>query len=231
MNTLKKVVNKILYPNTHSSKAFIKYLTSKGIEIGEGTIFTKPKQTTVDTQKPEFLVIGNNCCITEGVVLLAHDWSYSVVARVYHDAPAKQRITKIGNNVFIGINSIILMGANIGDNVIIGAGSVVNGKVDSNSVYAGNPAVKIHTLDEHYKKIKDDFENSALITVKRLQEKYNSPIRLEDLGIYTSLFVEKTDENMEYYFKHSSIKDVIRVMQKKYLTIDELVERGGEKNE
>lgn len=50
------------------------------------------------------------------------------------------------------MNAIILMGANIGDNVIIDAGSVVSGNVESNSVYAGNPAVKICSLQECHKK-------------------------------------------------------------------------------
>ncbi|MDI9553531.1 MAG: DapH/DapD/GlmU-related protein, partial [Bacteroidota bacterium] len=46
----------------------------------------------------------------------------------------------IGNNVFIGINSIILSNTSIGDNCIVGAGSVVRGKFPENSVLAGNPA-------------------------------------------------------------------------------------------
>ena len=39
-------------------------------------------------------------------------------------------------------------GAQIGDNVIIGAGSVVRGKVESNSILIGNPAIKISDLDK-----------------------------------------------------------------------------------
>ena len=36
---------------------------------------------------------------------------------------------KIGNNVWIGANSIILRGTVIGDNAVIGAGSIVKGEV------------------------------------------------------------------------------------------------------
>ena len=54
----------------------------------------------------------------------------------------------LGNNVFVGINSIILRNAYIGDNVIIGAVSVILGNVDSNAVYAGGPEEKIMSLDE-----------------------------------------------------------------------------------
>ncbi|WP_279138926.1 acyltransferase [Faecalicoccus pleomorphus] len=58
----------------------------------------------------------------------------------------------LGNNVFVGINSIILRNAYIGDNVIIGAVSVILGNVDSNAVYAGGPEEKIMSLDEFKKK-------------------------------------------------------------------------------
>ena len=45
----------------------------------------------------------------------------------------------IGNNVWIGANSIILPSVNIGDNVIIGAGSVVTKDIPKNSIAVGNP--------------------------------------------------------------------------------------------
>lgn len=46
----------------------------------------------------------------------------------------------IGNNVFIGSNSVIIGKVHIGDNATIGAGSVVVKDVPANSVVAGNPA-------------------------------------------------------------------------------------------
>lgn len=52
----------------------------------------------------------------------------------------------IGNNVDIGVNSVIIGNIVIGDNVIIGAGSVVVKDVPSNSVVAGNPARVIKQL-------------------------------------------------------------------------------------
>lgn len=52
----------------------------------------------------------------------------------------------IGENVWIGMNSIILKGVIIGDNSVIGAGSVVTKNVDGNCIYAGNPAKKIREI-------------------------------------------------------------------------------------
>ena len=46
---------------------------------------------------------------------------------------------KVGNNVWIGGNVIVLPGVSIGDNVVIGAGSVVTKDIPSNVVAIGNP--------------------------------------------------------------------------------------------
>jgi len=52
----------------------------------------------------------------------------------------------IGDNVFIGGESIILKNVSIGDNSIIGAGSVVTKNIPENEVWAGNPAKYLRTL-------------------------------------------------------------------------------------
>ena len=53
---------------------------------------------------------------------------------------------KIGNNVFIGMNTTILKGTTIGDNVIIGAGSVVTKNIPAGVIVAGNPAKVIREI-------------------------------------------------------------------------------------
>ncbi len=51
------------------------------------------------------------------------------------------RPISIGDDVFIGAQSIILKGVNIGDRAIIGAGSVVTKDVPADCIAAGNPAI------------------------------------------------------------------------------------------
>ena len=52
----------------------------------------------------------------------------------------------IEDNVNIGANVVIIGPITIGNNSIIGAGSVVLNDVEPNSVYAGNPAIKVKDL-------------------------------------------------------------------------------------
>ncbi|WP_105019273.1 DapH/DapD/GlmU-related protein [Nonlabens tegetincola] len=53
----------------------------------------------------------------------------------------------IGNNVWIGGNSVIFPGVTIGDKVTIGAGSVVNKDIPSNVLAMGNPCKIIKKLE------------------------------------------------------------------------------------
>lgn len=53
----------------------------------------------------------------------------------------------IGNNVWIGGNSVVNPGVNIGNNVVIASGSVVVKDIPDNAVVGGNPAHIIKYLD------------------------------------------------------------------------------------
>ena len=59
---------------------------------------------------------------------------------------------KIGNNVWVGGNTVITPGVTIGDNVVIGAGSVVTKDIPANVVAAGNPCRVIRPVTEEDKK-------------------------------------------------------------------------------
>ena len=54
----------------------------------------------------------------------------------------------IGDDVFVGTNSIILKGVRIGDRSVIGAGSVLSSDVPPDEVWAGNPASFVKKLEQ-----------------------------------------------------------------------------------
>ena len=86
----------------------------------------------LDKTNPKGVHIGENTVITPGVHILTHD---------YIRGDGTFLDTYIGNNVFIGINSIIMAGVKIADNIIVGSGSIVTKDfLESYCTFAGNPA-------------------------------------------------------------------------------------------
>lgn len=71
-------------------------------------------------------------------------------------------LLSIGDNVFIGANSLILPNVAIGDNCIIGAGSVVVRDIPSGSVAVGNPCTVVGTYENFIAKNKELFNCSIV---------------------------------------------------------------------
>lgn len=94
------------------------------------------------------LEIGDNVTITNSTILL-HDAS----TKIFLGYTKCGRVT-IGNNVFIGLNSVILPNVKIGNNVIVGAGAIVTSNIPDNSVVAGNPAKVICSTDDYLSRMK-----------------------------------------------------------------------------
>ena len=95
-------------------------------------------------------------------------------------APTGGGIIKIGNNVFIGVNSIVLRNVTIGDNCIIGVGSVVCSSIPANSVAAGNPCKVIMSLDEFCEKRKKNIlKEASLEALHIMKVKGRMPTEME----------------------------------------------------
>lgn len=94
------------------------------------------------------LEIGNNVSISSGVHIYTHDSSkyryYGLIKDNINGNHIERGPVKIGNNVQIGANSIVLPGVTIGNNVIIGALTLVNKDIPDNSIAVGIPC-KIHS--------------------------------------------------------------------------------------
>lgn len=136
MQLIGKILNRIneMILEKSSKEKKVTYLRKKGIIIGQDCEI----RTMSFSTEPYLIEIGNRVRIASGTHFITHDGSI-MCFRDELNGGLFGRI-KIGNNVFIGMNCIILLNTTIGDNCIIGAGSVVRGQFPDNSVIVGNPA-------------------------------------------------------------------------------------------
>lgn len=128
-------------------------LISMGMKVGKN--FGRLNGVILDPSHCWLIEIGDNVTLAPRVHILCHDAStkqvlgYTKIGRV-----------TIGDNVFVGADSVILPNVNIGDNVVIGANSTVTHDIPCNSVVAGSPAKIICTLDEYLEKEKKSMQES-----------------------------------------------------------------------
>ncbi|NNF02147.1 MAG: hypothetical protein HKN22_05645 [Bacteroidia bacterium] len=69
------------------------------------------------------------------------------VSKELHRNSYHNKNVKIGNNVFVGAQTIIMPGTVIDDNVVVSANSTVMGHLKSGGIYSGNPAKRIREID------------------------------------------------------------------------------------
>jgi len=117
----------------------------RGVDLPSPSTVFIGAQVNIDNKYPEKVHIGGNVTIASGARITAH----SEPPHSLRDAiPETVQDTRIGNDVYIGADAIILPGVTVGDRSVIGAGSVVTKDLAGNGVWAGNPARFIGPLDQ-----------------------------------------------------------------------------------
>lgn len=107
------------------------------IRVRKGAVCKLGKNVSVNSNNViachECIEIGDDVQLSPNVQIYDHDHDFraegGIKAGKYKTAPVK-----IGNNVWIGANTVILRGTEIGDNCVIGAGCVVKGKYEDGSL-------------------------------------------------------------------------------------------------
>jgi acetyltransferase-like isoleucine patch superfamily enzyme len=102
----------------------------KNVEIGYHVL--------IDNLYPEKVIIEDNVTITARCTILAHDESFAYT----RGGEELVRETRICENAFIGVHSVILCGVRVGKRAIVGAGSVVTKDVEDDAIVTGIPAKK-----------------------------------------------------------------------------------------
>ena len=144
-----------------SNSKRIQYLRKSGAKIGTNCNIASVE---ILGSEPYLVEIGDNVYFSGcNVKLLTHDGgtmqlSYMGLTDKKYDNFGK---IKIGNNCFIGVESIILKNVTIGNNCIIGAGAIVTKSIPDNCVVAGVPAKIVCSVEEYYEKNKNMYDDTV----------------------------------------------------------------------
>ena len=122
-------INKPCIISTHHSQH------TATIEIGDNCGFSG---TVIGAFK--YIKLGNNVRCGANTLISDADWHLDDP----RSGPPADVI--IGDNVWLGVNSVVLKGVTIGANTVIGANSVVTKSIPANVIAAGNPCRVIRPL-------------------------------------------------------------------------------------
>lgn len=151
-NSLKRKIRECYF--LRIKKDAVSYAKTLGVRMGEDCeILGHPR--SIFGSEPYLVKVGNRVRITSGVSFITHEgalWCIREKNPKYYNLDYFNPIV-VGNNVFIGINSVILPGVHIGNNVIIGANSTVTKDVADGIIVAGTPAKQVSTLEKFIENI------------------------------------------------------------------------------
>ena len=154
--------------------AIIKYYRSTGMSIGSNCKI----YSHINTSENYLIKIGNNVTISTGVKLVTHDNSVIKLSSNGTDVFGK---ISIGNNSFIGLNSIIMYGVTLHPNTIVAAGAVVTKSTTAEGqILGGNPAKVIGTSENFFLKVQKkivDISKMDAIEKKKVLEDENMLIK------------------------------------------------------
>lgn len=157
LSSTHKINRSIYFRSFEGRKAALPY-SHPQVTVGDYTYGFRP-ESFFSYHPDDRVLIGKFCSLADGVKFVFGHHATNQVATFpiralccgyapYFDAKSKGHI-EIGNDVWIGLNVIILSGVKIGDGAVIAAGSVVTKSIPAYSIYGGVPAKFIkHRLGE-----------------------------------------------------------------------------------
>lgn len=123
-------------PYLHTKRNVTIHADGGNIDIGKN-VFLNENCTIVSHKE---IVIGDNATIGPNVCIYDHDHNYKSTGYISDEV-------FIGKNVWIGANVVILRGTHLGDGCVVGAGTVVRGNFQKDTLIVQEHQYKTKSID------------------------------------------------------------------------------------
>ena len=193
------------------------------IEVGKN-FFANYNCTIIDVAKVK---IGDNCQMAPNVSI--YTAGHPIYPDTRNSAFEYGKEVTIGDNVWLGGNTVVCPGVHIGDNVVIGAGSVVTKDIPDWSIAAGNPCRVIRKITDedrrklfHNEEIDDEEKQEAIhtmVSMTDLSEKEAAAELLLEAKGFKNVVVNLTGETADVVIPEAELSDAQRAQ------IEDIVKR------
>jgi acetyltransferase-like isoleucine patch superfamily enzyme len=113
------------------------------IIIGDGVFICRGCEFNIRKR----ITVGDKCAIASGCKFVDHD--HGIEGEQIDETPGLEAEITLGNHVWLGCNVVVLKGVTIGSSAVVGAGGVVTKNIPAGEIWAGVPARKLSSREEH----------------------------------------------------------------------------------
>ena len=164
------MIKSIIYLKQYISKTiFTFFIKKKAASVGEGLIVNHYSSVTLNTHLGNNVNlnglrvigggnvhIGNNFHSATGCLIMTTIHNYDNGAKIPYDETVIHKDVIIEDNVWLGLNVVILPGVTVSEGAIVQAGSIVSSNVPPCAIVGGNPARVFSLRDkDHYYNLKE----------------------------------------------------------------------------
>jgi acetyltransferase-like isoleucine patch superfamily enzyme len=209
---LKMINRALIYLQYKADRKRLDSLIRRGLKVGKNVYIFQDVE--FDSGYPFLIEIGDNCRISKGVLILAHD------ATTFRElGVTRLGAVRILEGSFIGQRAIILPGVTIGPRALVAAGSVVNRDVGEGKAVAGNPARPYSNYSDMIDKYRGQAVSKPAFSIQDMEAGNVGPGMISDCLTREKIAFVSDVPWIDPYYVNADMEQIRRAAKAAYVNL------------